>query len=77
MIRIFFSSIDLAIAHAKAYGGRIAQCADGSIQWFAFEHWTMTPIMQTLAHERRGNAIIGPWSMFDPTHPSHETLTSR
>jgi hypothetical protein len=74
MIRIFFLTIDLAIAHAKQHGGWIAQCADSSIQWFACEQWTMTPIMQTLAHERRGNAIIGPWPMFDWTHPSHTTL---
>ena len=75
MIRIFFASIDLAIAHAKAHGGWIAQCADGSNQWFDASKYTLTPIISTLTKERSGDAKIGPWPLFDPGHASHALVT--
>jgi hypothetical protein len=74
MVRIFFSSLDLAIAHAKQHGGWIAECDDETFQWFALGAFTMTPIMLLLSKEHRGNANIGPWSMFDPTHESHSIV---
>lgn len=65
MIRIYFRTLDLAVQYAQAHGGWIAQCDDGSAQWFDASAFTLTPIMRAV----RGNARIGPWTMFVSASP--------
>lgn len=77
MIRIFFSGLDLAIAQAKQHGGWIAECADGTFQWFDARSFTLTAILLLLTQEGRGDAKIGPWPAFDPGHESHTILLRR
>jgi len=74
MLRILFKTLDLAVAHARAYGGWVADCGDGTSHWFDASVYTMTRIMLDLTREGRGDAVIGPWPMFDPAHPSHVAI---
>lgn len=74
MIRIFFLTLDLAVAHAKDHGGWIAECVDGSFQWFDAAHYTLTPIIAQIHHH--GGGKIGTWPHFDPAHEMHTLIES-
>ncbi len=75
MIRIFFLTLDQAVQHARDHGGWIAECCDGTVQWFDAAHFTLTPITTIVG--QHGGGKIGVWPHFDPAHPMHELIESQ
>jgi hypothetical protein len=73
MHRAYFDTTSEAVDHARKYGGWIAECEDGTVQWFCATRWTLTPILTEV--NKNGGGTVGTWPLFDPEHGCHEFLT--
>ena len=67
--RAFFDTTAEAVQHARQFGGWIAECTDGTVQWFDATKWTWSPICRAI-----GEGTIGVWPLFDPDHECHKIL---